>query len=495
MNFAAVLLTLIVGAGVWQPLPRAAHGISDRMTAVEVTTNAAGEDEYLWVGTEAGALHRYDLRTDRWFSPAAPRQNPGALLDLGYDDRFLWIGTVGGLFRFDRRADRWMDRSDSLSGQGPIVLRVGIDMASRKSGAEGLSSNRYVWSLSPQVSYPSALLSVRSAAGISILDQWYNKTIPINLTGGLSELDPQDAVLEGNLLRIAGTSGLHSIMLTAQNSLSTSAFLSGGSSRLYALALDSAHVWAGGRGEVYMLEKSSDGRDRLVQRHVLTESPEGHIRKILATANFVIFGTENDGAYAWDRQNDRWGRVPPEFIARSVDDLVATSNGFVAASTEGGLHSKLVRYWVGEPGSGPAARERTVASALTGNVTVSSSYLRSAEKPLAQILESISAEALLNCIATAVNESASIESSRLRPETRSLLGRFQSYGERNVEIVDPASVIVTVELGKTIVSAPSLIGLSGIDRESHGRAVEERTFQWTIRRAVFGADCTLEELE
>ena len=68
------------------------------------------DDDYVWVGTEGG-LSRYDKKKEFWTtfnrSPMAETPSPRKVYTIAAEDRYLWMGTPRGLHRYDKRKNQW----------------------------------------------------------------------------------------------------------------------------------------------------------------------------------------------------------------------------------------------------------------------------------------------------------------------------------------------------------------------------------------------------
>ena len=68
------------------------------------------DDNYAWVGT-AGGLSRYDLKKEVWTtftqSPLARTLRESKVYAIAAEARYVWLGTTNGLHRYDKQTDRW----------------------------------------------------------------------------------------------------------------------------------------------------------------------------------------------------------------------------------------------------------------------------------------------------------------------------------------------------------------------------------------------------
>ena len=68
------------------------------------------DDNYAWVGT-AGGLSRYDLKQEVWTtftrSPLTRTLRESKVYAIAAEGRYVWLGTTNGLHRYDKQTDRW----------------------------------------------------------------------------------------------------------------------------------------------------------------------------------------------------------------------------------------------------------------------------------------------------------------------------------------------------------------------------------------------------
>ncbi len=68
------------------------------------------DDNYAWVGT-AGGLSRYDLKTEAWTtftqSPLTRTLRESKVYAIAAEARYVWLATTNGLHRYDKQTDRW----------------------------------------------------------------------------------------------------------------------------------------------------------------------------------------------------------------------------------------------------------------------------------------------------------------------------------------------------------------------------------------------------
>ncbi len=103
----------------WLGLARYNKGSNDWTFFDEKNGLASGElhehsivvdENYVWVGT-AGGLGRYDIEREVWTtftqSPLTPIGRARKVYAIAAEARFVWVGTPNGLHRYDKDTDRW----------------------------------------------------------------------------------------------------------------------------------------------------------------------------------------------------------------------------------------------------------------------------------------------------------------------------------------------------------------------------------------------------
>ena len=95
------------------------------------------DDNYAWVGT-AGGLSRYDLKKEVWTSftqsPLAQTLRESKVYAIAAETRYVWLGTTNGLHRYDKQTDRWflprvkrVDDEEDEEGDTPGVTCLAVD--------------------------------------------------------------------------------------------------------------------------------------------------------------------------------------------------------------------------------------------------------------------------------------------------------------------------------------------------------------------------------
>ena len=86
------------------------------------------DDNYAWVGT-AGGLSRYNLKKEVWTtftqSPLTRTLRESKVYAIAVEARYVWLGTTNGLHRYDKQTNRWFaPRLKGLEDEGDDTLSV-----------------------------------------------------------------------------------------------------------------------------------------------------------------------------------------------------------------------------------------------------------------------------------------------------------------------------------------------------------------------------------
>ena len=86
------------------------------------------DDAYAWVGT-AGGLSRYDLKKEVWTtftrSPLTRTLRESKVYAIAAEARYVWLATTNGLHRYDKQTDRWFaPRVEGMDDEGDDTLSV-----------------------------------------------------------------------------------------------------------------------------------------------------------------------------------------------------------------------------------------------------------------------------------------------------------------------------------------------------------------------------------
>ena len=92
------------------------------------------DDSYAWVGT-AGGLSRYDLKKEVWTtftrSPLTRTLRESKVYAIAAEARYVWLATANGLHRYDKQTDRWfaprLKGVDDEEADTPSVTCLAVD--------------------------------------------------------------------------------------------------------------------------------------------------------------------------------------------------------------------------------------------------------------------------------------------------------------------------------------------------------------------------------
>ncbi|MCZ7601684.1 MAG: hypothetical protein M5R37_02395 [Melioribacteraceae bacterium] len=78
----------------------------------------AGDGSNIWFATNSSGLYKYSLLQDEWenYNSSNGLQND-FIYSVTANSRYVWAGSIDGLFVFDQRTKRWLKRKFSKGGQ------------------------------------------------------------------------------------------------------------------------------------------------------------------------------------------------------------------------------------------------------------------------------------------------------------------------------------------------------------------------------------------
>ncbi len=80
--------------------------------------NITGDGKNIWFATNGNGLYKYSLQQDEWtnYNSSNGLQND-FIYCVTANSRYVWAGSIDGLFIFDQRTKRWFKRKFSKGGQ------------------------------------------------------------------------------------------------------------------------------------------------------------------------------------------------------------------------------------------------------------------------------------------------------------------------------------------------------------------------------------------
>lgn len=84
-----------------------------------VINDIIGDDNYIWIATEGKGVYQYDRKNDDWenYSNTSGGLQQDFIYCIEANDKFVWAGSVDGLFIMDKARKRWTKRKFSKGGQ------------------------------------------------------------------------------------------------------------------------------------------------------------------------------------------------------------------------------------------------------------------------------------------------------------------------------------------------------------------------------------------
>ena len=214
------------------------------------------DDNYAWVGT-AGGLSRYDLKKEVWTtftrSPLTRTLRESKVYAIAAEARYVWLATTSGLHRYDKQTDRWFaPRLKEMEDEGngtPSVTCLAID-------------EKYAW-----LGTNKGILRYDKAG-----DRWETYTV--------------ENGLPSNIIRDLDVRG-YDLWISTDRGVATFNRLS-----------DDPNAW---ESHTQALEVEGMGDDKKYAQTLLSDD----VRCVAVGEQLVWFGTDK-GACRYDREKKTW---------------------------------------------------------------------------------------------------------------------------------------------------------------------------------------------
>ncbi|OHD18071.1 MAG: hypothetical protein A2087_06000 [Spirochaetes bacterium GWD1_61_31] len=255
---AVLLLCTLLPSGADDGVRFELLGMKDGMANASVSCMVQDGAGFLWLGTQGG-LHRYDgtaftVYQNEPFDTTSLPHNLIQTMFLDNDRETIWLGTYGGLVRFDSRYDRftsWTHRADEADSLiNDIVITIARDAAGR------------LWA--------------GTIEGLCRLDEASGRFTRYTSTA------PQNDILASGVIR--------------------------------SLLLDSrGDFWVGtSGGGLFRYDPDSDDFSHLgMAADPSSGLPSNHVMSVREDNNGILwFGCWLYGLASWDRATDRWHNYP-----------------------------------------------------------------------------------------------------------------------------------------------------------------------------------------
>ena len=237
------------------------------------------DDDYAWVGT-AGGLSRYNLKKEVWTtftrSPLTRTLRDSKVYAVAAEARYVWLATTNGLHRYDKQTDRWftprLKGLEDMEDDTPNVTCLTID-------------EKYAW-----LGTNNGVLRYDKAG-----DRWEKYTVE----NGLPSNTIRDLDVKGYDLWVSTDRGVATF-----NRLS-----------------DDPNAW---ESHTQALEVESMGADEKYAQTLLSDD----VRCVAIGEKLIWFGTDK-GTCRYDKDKKTWETLAKNVSAldkvRSQNDLTDTS--------------------------------------------------------------------------------------------------------------------------------------------------------------------------
>ncbi len=163
-----------------------------------VITDIKNDGADIWVATEGNGIYKYSKANNLWINFSS--ENNTIKQDFFYcievSPKFIWAGSVDGLYTYDKRRNRWSKRKFALGGQFGNWIRA----------LQFVRSNNTLW-----------IGRFKYLTSYNLTSKRYND---IDLTIGKNDKTNSVQTLtldNGNILWVGVESGVHKISLNSSN--------------------------------------------------------------------------------------------------------------------------------------------------------------------------------------------------------------------------------------------------------------------------------------
>ncbi len=317
----------------------------------------AVDDRYVWVGTLRG-LSRYDKQRESWTSfTAMPTLSGRTIRTVDTDERFVWVGTDNGLSRYDKELGTWKQYQQE-GGSEEIATHGGHWHRWRPKRKDTLSDNsvssivvddQYVW--------------VGTRDGANRFDKLALRWDQYKTGHGLPANNVTSVSNDGNNIWVGTNSGIGKYPRTADDLNAWIAYTSGTeiqpasvskefaeslvTDEIWCIASSKKNVWVGTRRGV---SKYDIGKD--TWKTITTEDglASDEISCIAIDDERVWFGTDR-GATVYNEETEAW-------TSYTTEDGLA-SNKVTSIDVDG------TEVWIGTYNAGVSRFDPSANSWLT----------------------------------------------------------------------------------------------------------------------------------
>ena len=276
--------------------------VSDGLADEETFEHSLVVDErYVWVGTEGG-LSIYDKRKERWTSyTMRPRLPDKEVFAVAADDRFVWVGTKSGMARYDKLYDEWRIYRRKY---GWWFDSDGYNFLADNFVTSLATDDRYVW--------------VGTREGANRYDKIADIWLLFRDRNGLPSEDITSIAVDGYDIWMGTDGGLCKYPRMSDNPNAWVTYTSGieikpmltskrfantlVSDEVWCIAVDERYVWVGTQRGVSRYDKKKDIWDTFTSEDGLVRDA---VTSIAISGDEIWFGTSG-GISIYNRKTQDW---------------------------------------------------------------------------------------------------------------------------------------------------------------------------------------------
>jgi len=297
------------------------------------------EDEgYLWLAPETGGIRRFHLASGTWtyfYSGRGPLMDFVNQRAFKADSKYVWIGTPGGISRYDKKRESWTNYTRQNTLVGESVQAV-------------VSDDRYVWCGTSQ--------------GISRYDKfygtWTNLRLPI---GGSISDDITGLAVDNRFLWVASRRGVgrYDKIADRWDSYGTWNGLPG--MDVSCIAVDGYDIWMGANGGIGKFPGMSDNPNAWISYTSGLEIKSGAMTKeyantlvsnevwsVATSKDYIWVGTMR-GVSRYNKGSDMWMTYTTEngLVSNGISSICVDGNVIWFGSDNGiTMYDKGTEKWV-----------------------------------------------------------------------------------------------------------------------------------------------------
>ena len=337
------------------------------------------EDEgYLWLAPEWGGIRRFHLASGTWTSFLGPLVDFVNQRAFKADSKYLWMGTPGGISRYDKKRESWTNytRQNTLVGESVQAI-VSDDRCVWCGTSQGIS--RYdklygTWtnhrlpiggSISDDITglaVDNRFLWVASRRGAGRYDKIADRWDSYGTWNGLPGMDVSCIAIDGYDIWMGANGGIGKFPGMSDNPNAWISYTSGleiksgTMTREYANTLVSNEVWSVAASKDYIwvgtirgVSRYNKGSDTWMTYTTEKGLASNEISSICVDENVIWFGSDN-GITMYDKGTEKWVTYTTDngLASNRITCIVRSSDAVWLGTFDAGLmrYDKKTKTWL-----------------------------------------------------------------------------------------------------------------------------------------------------